>query len=1251
MNAAEIYGFLVSQSTHLAVLFFVIWGLVALCHGKSAHLRYLLWAVILVKCLLPPVFTIPVAVLPGPVVTSPVVESPEGPAERRVLQTANSPLPPVVEPVVTTSVDLSTMTPAPVIEPQVPDRAPWWRTLDTQQRVLLVWGAGVVVIFLGTCVRALRFARILRRSRVEIDDVLAQKIRDLSQRFRPGLTVKAYQLEGTGQPFVWGIFKGDIYLPANFCQTSTEHKRCSVLLHELAHVARLDPLVNLIQIVTQALYWFHPLVWVANKKIRAEREKCCDEIAIARFDTTPKEYGSAIVDTLTQEYESRMAVPTLAVAGPIKNIEDRIKTIMMPGKQFYSRPTFKVCMIVLVLAVTLTPMAVALMPRSIDAMEPSSKGKIRTSQYSARFSNGFAVELVGICEYPSQGKPWWGPDGTPLNLNVKTQDKSHYTSKNPGYEFVFRKSGDASFKIDSVKGCNIKSWLDVTEPVGLHAYRVHIHSQHKTTDVTLAMPTDEWKTVHASNASNASTSATVRGKTIILGAMISAGEDSIVSSTDELGYEKATRIIVTDSSGQEHLGKTLTDTGIKDVRQRTLRYENLALTDVAEVRFQVCEYEYCHFRNVSLQPRTKAGVLQPKSVVESKPGTSVIGVIKSNGTGQGEVTATHGDAILGNNLQYTEKLYHGRLRQGDKIELVDNQVITNQLGIPIIKIKSVAGSPTVSAGTIGWIQLTSTSFAGYFVIKRDSDRNVTSKQDIPVQNPSKTLQSLFMAGRMLCQSIQEALEVDDFETALALCQQLEPHVDQGLKLADKVDEGAMFKALATQFQLWHEVIKQRDKARALKMGEMLNQMGGNMAPQVEGMVTAPKVGSSDSKEGPLPVTPLSYEDRRELVRLTSVYARVAFSKDMHGAETIFNFESEGQKQRVLDMMRQDKTGLSSGDKEAQPVYVVQIDPTVGNRALVSALCPLGGRYIAHSVSWVKTDGQWKVDMDLAKMMDTQEQVKTMGAEAYGRLQLKTQLESWESAQGPDLVSLYASASTQARFHVQATQFAKMRGLPMRAGMTEAQNQEHLEKIRGKSPEDFRYDMIAKLRRQLGPAEKYGKLEFRMLYDTVASEELQEFRDHFKRLGPSGSLADPSPYIWLPMQSRLNLPDAVIEEYQGQQYVLVSNQPEQIMMADGSWGILAVSPQADGMGRRAIGLEMDRPGGEKLRQITSHNLERAMAIVLDGQVLSAPTIKSAIGRHVIITGKFTEPEVRDMMVSLQKGMRPKSVGTPSVKTEN
>ncbi|MCP4455850.1 MAG: hypothetical protein GY809_30700 [Planctomycetes bacterium] len=416
--------------------------------------------------------------------------------------------------------------------------------------------------------------------------------------------------------------------------------------------------------------------------------------------------------------------------------------------------------------------------------------------------------------------------------------------------------------------------------------------------------------------------------------------------------------------------------------------------------------------------------------------------------------------------------------------------------------------------------------------------------------------------------------------------------------------------------------------------------------------------STDGQNDPVPANALSYEDRRELVRLMDVYGKVTFSGDLRGVEAIFNFESETQKKRVLDMVRQERDGLPSGDEEPRRVHVIQIDPMAENRALVSALLPLGERYIAHSVSWAKIQGQWKVAMDLEEMMDTQKKVRAMGAEAYGRLQVKRQLESWETAQGSALVSLYEDAKRQAQFRVRAMQFAKLKALSMQGHVTETQNQEQLDQIRGKSPEAYRRDMIAQLRRALGPAEKYGKLEFRITRRSSASGRLpdeqveaaeQRERDRFKNNGPldtsSKSRQVPTrrqAAIWLPVrpQSGTSFPDAIIEEYQGLKYILVSNQVEEIMTADGSWGILAVSPQADGMGRRAIGLELDKRGGEKLRQITSHNINRAMAIVVDGQVLSAPTVKAAIGPHVLIAGQFTDQEVRDLMVSLQKGMRSK-----------
>ncbi|MHC4625225.1 MAG: M56 family metallopeptidase, partial [Planctomycetota bacterium] len=157
-----------------------------------------------------------------------------------------------------------------------------------------------------------------------------------------------------------------IYLPGTFSQTNGDKDRRGVLGHELSHVMRYDAAVNLLQIIAQAVYWFHPLVWWANKKIREEREKCCDEMAIARLNTRPKDYGKAIVNTLIAEHRRARPVPSLAVAGPVKNVEDRMKTIMRAGRKFYRRPTFITVVTVLFLAAAAVPTTLALTRRSAE---------------------------------------------------------------------------------------------------------------------------------------------------------------------------------------------------------------------------------------------------------------------------------------------------------------------------------------------------------------------------------------------------------------------------------------------------------------------------------------------------------------------------------------------------------------------------------------------------------------------------------------------------------------------------------------------------------------------------------------------------------------------------------------------------------------------------------------------------------------------------------------------------------------------
>jgi len=170
---------------------------------------------------------------------------------------------------------------------------------------------------------------------------------------------KLWIVDEATQPFVWGLCRGSIYLPGSFA--GIEHKQYAdaILAHELSHVWRYDATVNLVQILLQILFWFHPLVWWVNSRIRVEREKCCDEMAIALLKTGARDYSQALINTLVAAGRVRMPLPALAVTASIKRIEERINTVMN-ATSYRAKPSLTTAITVFLVACTLVPTGFAL---------------------------------------------------------------------------------------------------------------------------------------------------------------------------------------------------------------------------------------------------------------------------------------------------------------------------------------------------------------------------------------------------------------------------------------------------------------------------------------------------------------------------------------------------------------------------------------------------------------------------------------------------------------------------------------------------------------------------------------------------------------------------------------------------------------------------------------------------------------------------------------------------------------------------
>lgn len=173
----------------------------------------------------------------------------------------------------------------------------------------------------------------LRRRSSPLDDpelitVIARHARSLGLRFSPAV---AY-CQQIAIPTVIGVLRPTILLPLSVASGLNEEQLEAILAHELAHIRRYDFLVNLIQRLIEALLFFHPAVWLVSRRIRIERERCCDDLVLAA-GAEPLSYASSLlkVAELGQALQGRVpAEPVVAVGatGQPSDLANRIRRLV-----------------------------------------------------------------------------------------------------------------------------------------------------------------------------------------------------------------------------------------------------------------------------------------------------------------------------------------------------------------------------------------------------------------------------------------------------------------------------------------------------------------------------------------------------------------------------------------------------------------------------------------------------------------------------------------------------------------------------------------------------------------------------------------------------------------------------------------------------------------------------------------------------------------------------------------------------------
>jgi HEAT repeat protein len=157
-------------------------------------------------------------------------------------------------------------------------------------------------------------------------------------------------------PFTCGFMRATLVVPESANEWSDE--RIDVVLrHELAHVARRDCLVQAMTQAAVAVYWFHPLAWVAARHLRSERERACDDLVLATGTrgTTYAEHLLDIARAATTD-SSPLAAAALAMARP-SELEGRLLAILDPRRERGRASRRRILQVAAIAVVVIAPLA------------------------------------------------------------------------------------------------------------------------------------------------------------------------------------------------------------------------------------------------------------------------------------------------------------------------------------------------------------------------------------------------------------------------------------------------------------------------------------------------------------------------------------------------------------------------------------------------------------------------------------------------------------------------------------------------------------------------------------------------------------------------------------------------------------------------------------------------------------------------------------------------------------------------------
>ncbi len=242
--------------------------------------------------------------------------------------------------------DTAPVSPTPVATAHHPFRAGW---------ILFLWAIGSSLLAARIAVGEWRVLRIARRS-LPFETPQANAV---LERVRSSLRLsRAVRLQTSAEivvPFTRGWLRPAVLLPAEARRWSRKQLDWA-LAHELAHVRRNDYLTQMAAQLARALFWFHPLVWLAAFALYKERERACDDILLS-LGHPAADYAEFLLLLSRSLQHSNGAWSTSVAMAQSSQLEVRMKALLDPKLNHKPLAGSRALLITTLAALLLLPVA------------------------------------------------------------------------------------------------------------------------------------------------------------------------------------------------------------------------------------------------------------------------------------------------------------------------------------------------------------------------------------------------------------------------------------------------------------------------------------------------------------------------------------------------------------------------------------------------------------------------------------------------------------------------------------------------------------------------------------------------------------------------------------------------------------------------------------------------------------------------------------------------------------------------------